>query len=410
MSDTTRHLYQYGVQASNTDFTSTPGTLKFLRPAEDIIPRPFYEPIPRPYQTGNGEKIPDLRGRQIVEQPDASFEMEGLSAGGAGDGVDASTLDTSLSEALEATIGGLQDGVGELTDAVDAGTGASVITDAPSVTVAGGGVLVEGTISGRLIAREAVSVAGDTITIDQPLTDMTGAADTAAESTVIGAARSFYFDNEDHDRAHLFWQSELENSERKFFGSLPGNASISIPVDGTVKLGLTGQMFTSWEDVAESGATYVPPTTGSPIVGTEACVWIDGVLYMAYDLSLDFGLVVSPRRSQCSDNGHLGQVWKTSQPVLTGTLRAGVLTSPAEVTDTQAQLFLGADKNSAPTVDLGVQVGHELGSALYIRMPNARINLEQTDDDGLQVYSLTATATESSNHTNVPGACRVHIF
>lgn len=406
MSDLKRfHLLRWGAHSNNTDFTSTPGTLTFVRPTNDPLIRVGYDYIDRTgYQTPNGMNLPDLRGKQSVGLPDVQIELEGLSGGGAGDGTASSSLSHTVAQLLANLCGSsLGTATGDTLNASDAGTGTSVIADGawPTVPVQGRAWLIEGTTSGKLVARttdSAVSttnVSNDTITIERALTTDTGAADTAAEGTVAYGGRTINLDPDDYNVTHFFLQSELDNSERKFFGCV-ANWQLLFPRGDVAKVNLTGIQCTSWEDVAESGATYSAPTTGNPIITLDANLWIGSTLYQGFDFAFDAGLAFEPRASDGGPNGHWGFVRTGAKPVLTGKLRHGALTGPAEATDALLSTWRGANDYSADTFDVSLQVGRVAGAAVYIRIPKARLKLEEADEGGQIIYNMTAMASEDT--------------
>lgn len=409
MSDNRQATYvRYGQHASAVDWSSTPGSLKHLRPKDaPVFGIPLRYRDRSGYATGNQERLKDLVGSKDPGGiPDLQIDAYGLSGGGAGDGEDASSLDTDAHELLAVAFGGTQDGTGDTTDGADAGSGTTVTMDAATSFAAGDGVLVKGTSSGKYVGREVVSVSSADVTIDRALTTDAGAADTADEGEVAYAARSFYLAPLQHDVSHLFLTAEGVDWRRDYFGCLFASLQIDATDPNSLVYRFGGFQSTDWSDTSSDGnPTYSAPTRGSLINTYDSPLWLDSTLYMASQVSIYVDLVLAPRAGQGGPNGHHGFAIVNRQARIEATLRSGGLTTPHEVTDTAAATFRGDT-----VVDVGVQFGRSAGAAAYARAPAAEVRLDPVDDNGMNAWRMVAHCTESGNHSNVPGALRYHVF
>lgn len=421
MSELTRiHFLQYGKHSGANDWTTTPGSLKFLRPTNNPIVDTGYEAVERAYQTGNNENLADLRGIQRLSMTDVTCALHGLSGGGAGDGVSTSSLDTCLSEAIECLTGAAPtNNTGDTSDGTQGASNTLTVTGAPGSPISdGGAALIKGANSQKYVAREVVSqatpVADLVYTLDRDITDDDGSADTADASEVVYAARTFVVSNSVENPTHLYFDSETEGGRQKLFGAM-ASATFDFPAGQSTTMNMSGLQITQWENAAKANPTYSEPTRGNQIIVGDCPFWIKdeggtNTLFQAFDFSLDLGNEVSSRRNEGALNGVSGYVVTNRMPVLTGKIRAGSLLSPDEMTQTEMEAFKGADKFSVTTADISLQMGRDPGAAVMIRMPNARLDFTRADENGQRIYSFTAKATESSNHANVPGALRIHIF
>lgn len=421
MSELTRiHFLQYGKHSAANDWTTTPGSLKFLRPTNNPVIDTGYENVARDYQTGNNENLAALRGIQRLSISDVSAAIHGLSGGGAGDATDSSSLDTCLSEAFECLTGSTAtNNAGDTSDGTQGAADTLTVTGAPASPISdGGAVLIKGNSSGKYVAREVVSqstpVADLVYQLDRTITDDSGASDPATASDVVYAARTYVVSNSVENPIHLYFDSETEGGRQKIFGAM-SSASLSFPAGGSSVMNMSGIQMTKWENAAKANPTYSEPTRGNQIIVGDCPFWIKdaggtNTLFQAFDFDLDMGNQVASRRNEGGENGVSGYVVSNRMPVLTGKIRAGALVSPDEMTQAEMEAFRGADKFSITTADIGLQMGRDAGAAAYIRMPNARLDFVRADENGQRVYQFTATASESSNQASVPGALRIHIF
>jgi hypothetical protein len=392
-----------GIHTSTTDWTSTPGSLTFHRPLNSPIFDPGYTAIERADQRADGATTPALRGPKNVSLPDITVELTGLSGGGAGDSTDASTLGHAVSDFLTSVMGQVaSNATGETTDGSDAGSGTTVTADASTSFTDGDGILVKGTTSGKYVAREVTGASTADITIDRALTTDDGTADTADEGEVIYAARTYAPAMTTGDHVPFYLDAEGENFRRVFTGC-HASASLTLGAGGMAQLNLSGIMATDWTDSPEANPTYADPTTGSPIVLVDCPMWIGSALYYGSVNSIDFGVTYEPRVAQGGPAGHWGMVATAKKaPTFTGEINFGAL--DGEATDALLATWRGTYEHSAPTFDVGIQMGRQPGSAAYFRAPAARftsINLAARGGQVVAQFTATCTGTDPA---------RLHVF
>lgn len=417
MADTHEHLLRYKVGDNTSQWQAEPsGDPVYVVTTSPVVfrPAPEFRELPREGKVlPDGEHVPGVRGIQNVEFGNLDFDLEGLSGGGAGDGVDASTLLSTMFPLLAAVLGGSQASTGGVTDASDGGSGTTVNAAAGDGAgfAAGDAMLVKGTTSGSFQAREVVSVATDAITADRTLTDDAGAADTADEDEVLYGARTLYPVNNVSEPLHLWFASEHDNDAREVRGAMPTGMSLNVGAGDILRLILSGIRCTDWLTAIASGAgTYAAPTTGNPIVCAPLILHIGSTRYVAHDFGFDFGINIVQRKGP-GPNNVLGFARKGTRGALTCKVSQGVLTAPQELTQALRESIQGASTYSANTVDVSLQIGDQPGATMYIRMPAARgMITADGEEDGLRVADLSFRSSKSANHANAPGGYRVHFL
>lgn len=390
---------RYGVHSSTSDFTSTPGTLYFVRPRTEVLIEPgsIYEQIPRPYQTDDNEDLPALRGRQDTSMPDLDLVVNGLSGSGAGNGTNTSSLSSVTAPIIGVLAGGtLVEGLGD-TFGASPGSGTSFTMDGTASNTGGSGVLILGNTSGKYSARTVTS-AGGSLGVDRALTDDTGSADTPSPSSVCYGGRMYPVDNNaGNNPIHLYLDAETYGVDRyQYFGVYPSSAMITAPSGGAVGLSIGGLRCTSWTSAAGASPSYSAPTTGNEIVVTDCPLHIGSTLYMAYDYEFDFGLQVDLRRSDGGTNGHFGSFVRKRSPSLKFKLRRGAFTAPAEYTRALMETAQGSYPYSTTTYDVMVQLGRLPTACMAIRIPAARLKFTPGDDNGQAIYNVEAISSKSS--------------
>jgi hypothetical protein len=395
-----------GLHASTSDISDVPGTLVFVEPVGLPLEATGYVKIPLEGGRGDGEPNRRIRGAQKLDfLPDVTVRMRGIS-GGAGDSTSSARLTKSavVARFLDALLGAGVDASGETTHASDAGTGTSLIMDAASSIAAGSGVLVKGTTLGKYVAREVVSVSGDTLTLDRALTDDDGDADTPAEGEVVYAAATWRANPAAINHIHMYFdvEGDLTDSRRQLFGCLAGG-TIAIPNGGAVELTLSGIRGSSFTAGSNADPTYSAATEGSDIIAIDSPCWIGSTPYHLVNASIDLGITIQPRETQSAAQGVAGYVVSDVMVKITGMIRLGDL-------DGEAADALLTGMQSTTTYDFAVQVGRAAGSAMYLRLPAADFEAQRAESNGQEMISFTANATRSGNHSNVPGSARLHLF
>jgi hypothetical protein len=410
---TTEHLLRYAIHDSTSQRLSEPSASKVcVIPAEPTLfrPSPEYTTIDRSGRVlPNGEHVPNARGIFNREIGAVSFEVEGLSAGGAGDGDDASTLSSTVWPIIEQLAGGTDSGTGDTTDGSDAGSGTSVEADGSVEVNRGSAMLIKGATSGAYQARMVSQSTGSTYSIERALTDDTGTADTADEDEVLYASRTAYFDNALTERSHIAWFSEHDNNAREYLGCMPSGASLSMGAGEIMLLNLEGIACSKVNTTLTSGAgSYSAPTTGSKIVCAPMILHIGSTRFVASNFGFNFGL----RRMTVGGPGPLnvlGYSIGSAQPVLTCRISYGTLTAPQELTQALRESHEGANSYSVNTVDVSLQIGDQPGAAMLIHMPAARATYADAQEDGMHVVDATFTASESGVSL-LPGGASLSIF
>ena len=407
------HLLRFAIHDTATQRLSEPAaSKKDLQLTEPVMfrPTPQYKPLDRKdYQRKNGEFLPGYRGIENPVLPSIMVECEGLSGGGAtANGTDASTLSSTWWDILEVLLGGTTESSTVQIDPSDSGTGTTLELNTGEGPVGvGRGIVVplNSTQGSTRVVREVVGASSDTLTLDRAPTQEDGSADTGREGAQAAGMRTCFLDNDDHDRQHIAFFSEYEDTEYDYYGCFPGSAKLIMTHGEVLKLQLDGWSFTkAVETETPSGGSHSAPTSGDPIICSPVVMWVGGTQYIAYDLELDLGLNVKLRNDQGSSGiGHSGVKVLPAMPRLSGKFVTGSLTTPSEVTHDQRATWLGASKTASPTFDVAIQVGDVLGGLIYIRMPNFRFDpIDEVIEDGLIAYSFSGAATEPSSPATSP--------
>lgn len=405
----------FAIHDNTTQWLSEPSASKvFIEPLDDFDLRasPEHQGASRATRMlPGGEHLADARGIQVLDHGDLPTHCEGLSGGGAGDGVDASTLGSTVWSIIE-LFGAAQSGIGGLTHASDAGTGTTVAlaTGEAAGLAAQDAVLVKGTASGKYQAREVVSKSTDDLTVDRALTDDAGAADTADEGEVVYASRSVLADHDVTEVANLAFFQSGDNWDREAFGCFPSSAQLQMEDGEILRLVLGGLRSSVWNKTLTSGAlSRTDPTTGFPVICAPLILHIGNNRMVGHSFNFDFGLNISPRRGP-ADNNRLGFVRKAGMPKLTGTFSQGALTAPQEITEALKTTYDGAEKYSVDTQDVSLQIGDQPGACWLIRMPAARVRVTgHPKEEGLDMVSLEMTGVRASTAQGV-SSWRIHCF
>lgn len=395
---------QYGPHASNTDWSSTPGTLKFLQPVNEVNLEVGEHYVDREaYQTANGNPLPSRQIDKMAEVPDMTFNVHGLSGGGAGDGVSASTLDHALAEVLEALATSSTSGTGR-TSGTQTGT-TTLIGTGSSYGGSATGVLIAG-VDGFVQAREVYGQSGITSNICRAVTTKAGASQQAADGVVGYGSRTYFFDNSTPNRVHLYFDLEGKSFRRELFGVM-AQAVLEAPSNAIAQLKLNNIMCTDWEKSTPAAPSYSAPTQGNEVKMSKSPCWIGSTMYIAKGLKVDFGVKIEKRPGDGGPNGHYGCVVVEVVPRLSFRLFHGSLTAPSEVDDDTFET-LKADG----VFDILYQVGNAPGRALAVRAPAADLKVKQVIDGGRVAYDVEALCCDASDVSTAFGAypLRLHIF
>lgn len=415
---TTEHLLRYAVHDSTTQVLTEPSASKVcVLPAVPTLLRPgaeFANVDRSSVMLPNGEHVPDLRGVRNANMGDLVFEMAGLGGGGAGDGDDASdsSYDTPMDGALGVITGATDAATGGVSAASPgSGTTYNVASGDGAGFTAGRGILIRDDAD-NYHAREVVSRSTDALTINAAIVDELGASATFASSEECFAARTYIWDNDQTERSHLAFFSEHDNDVREFLGCMPAGASLGMAPGSVLQLTLAGLMATKINTSLTSGAgSYSAPTQGDLIVNQPQIANVGGYQLVASQFGFDFGLRRATKMSGQGPQNTIGFVLRSAQPTLSMRVLFGALTSPQELTDAIGLTWAGSNNYSKNTLEVFLQVGNQPGATMLLRLPAARlVSLTPVEEDGLRAADLVFKASESGNHSNVPGACRLHVF
>lgn len=386
--------FRIGLHAAG-DYTTAPGSLKFLRPAgTTVFVGNDHEYVDRDdYATSDGHRLPGFRAGQALAVPDFSLERRGLSGDGADDGVNSDTLGMEDDEFLRALCGAAPvDAVGEAT-AASPGTGTAITADASITSTGVRARLILGA-DGKYHARVQTAASTTAMTIDRALrTDANGTLNPAASSDIY-AGRMYTIAPNAPDAQHIYIDAEDAEARVRAYGCLMGG-SFTFERAGRVLLNLSGITATSWDAPARAEPTYAAASRGLPIRVLASPLFIGADLYQATVDSFDFGLNITQRESDHAPNNAWGYVRSGAMPVLTGTIRAGTSTTPREVTAALLESLRSDGEGSLH--DVLYQVGREPGRCMAIRIPAADLRLGKAQDaNGQKVYAFEARATDGT--------------
>ena len=374
---------QAGKHASATDVSTASSGLVFLEPVADPgLPNDKYK-VERNLLRGDGENYARTAGhRDISGQVTIDMELRGIGSG-AGDGVSSSYATKSNIGLMLDTLTGAAgvDSSGETTHASDAGTGTSIVIDAATSLVAGGGVMVSNTTEGKLCAREIVSVASPTLTVDRALYDDDGGADPALEAAVAYGSASWYVDADAVNPIHQHIRAETADMRLDYYGCA-GNATLSIPTGSAPCMWSTSWNFSDLiETTADEDPTFSAQSAGVPVVAVDSQLFLGATLYDAWDLSVDLGAQVSPKPSISGANGVNGYKIDGFKPTISG------------------KFFYSES--------LLVTLQGTTAQDAYFRMPAGDFTASRGVENGMEIINWSALGTRPSAGN---GALRIHLF
>lgn len=398
MTDTVNQLVSYGLHSSASDWTTTPSLIN-VRLAENnhLWPKPEYSKIPRAgVRPDTNDPVTGLRGVPNQVLGDISMECEGLSASGAGDGVDSTSLNSTLESAYESVFGAAAlTAAGDTTDGTDAGSGTTVTMDGAAVAYGNRMILVKGTTSGLYQARQVRGTSSADVTVCRALTTIVGGADTADEAEEVYCGQMWAVNNSVAGHKHQSWKIEHVGAyEGQFNGCFPQSAGWSMAFGDALKFNMGGMTSTEWTKQTAQGGSYSAPTSGSKIVCSPVYVYIGSTLMMASEVSVDTGLQVAPRPAGQADANMFGHVVVRSVPTISMTLTFGDVTAPQEATESLINTWQGTNANSTYTADVLVQAGDRPGGcAAWVAPAMDFTSVQKADVNGLQGVTITGTCT-----------------
>ncbi|WP_281955322.1 hypothetical protein, partial [Pseudophaeobacter arcticus] len=262
MTDRSRlNLLHVGLAADAASWASVASSLITVDALDGFHFSVDKERLEQPAMTGTGLRVASVAGKKMSSVPNLRLPLRGCKSGGAGDGVSAGAgannelLDILLEHALGTPVVA---STGDTTDGSDAGTGTTVTMDAASALVAGRGIVVKGADSGKLSAREVVSVSTADVTVDRGLTDK-GTAEDADEGEVAYGMDTYTVDwdltNHKHLTAKLTKDSGLVET---LLGLHCGGWELDFPSGAFATLALTGMDFSDHNQTEGAGTRSEP--------------------------------------------------------------------------------------------------------------------------------------------------------
>jgi hypothetical protein len=137
-------------------------------------------------------------------------------------------------------------------------------------------------------------------------------------------------------------------------------------------------------------------------------LYIGSSLYMASELSFEFGLDIQERASDGAPNGRFGYCVVNKVPVLRARVHYGALTSPNEVTDAFLQTLQGETNQ-----DVLIQIGRSVGGTMAIRLSDADIRVgdpERTNGQWTLSLEMRGTRPAGGSSAGEFGAAQIAFF
>lgn len=396
------------LHTASTDWTTMPGSLKFVEPSSGVTYIGSYNAIERDLERSDAMPYAKLQGTKNTGLRNLTIPLKGVN-GGAGNavGTSAATKMDITYDLMTAFCGrAVDDTTGDTT--TSAGTG-DTITCAGHGFSEGEAVLVAGATSGKLQARFIVDASGNDIVLCRGLTTDVGGAEGTNSGVVVYGGAVWQLDHANEQHIHLAADIETTQGRRKLLGML-GNPSIQMPSGGVVSLGvdLDG---TDWASDTLANPAFVAPTAGNHIKVINSPLYIGSIgtsLYMASELSFEFGLDIQERASDGAPNGRFGYCVVNKVPVLRARVHYGSLTSPNEVTDAFLQSLQGEN-----TYDVLLQVGRSVGGTMAIRLPTADIRVgdpERTNGQWTLPLEMRGVRPSTGTTAGELGAAQIAFF
>jgi hypothetical protein len=401
-------VLQFGVHASANDFTADAGATVFLDPVGQIDVSGLTQ-TKHEKDTLRGDNEMNTRVNGPKEMP-FSFSLLGQGLNTQDGGAMALADQQNLGELLEIAFGAGASFSGNATPP----TIASDAEATPSLTLSSGNGFSEGEAVGTYmgasstewIIREHVSGTGATLTVDR------GGWSGSESAQAAYGSMSLYVDGDSHDDVHGYFDVEGENFRREIHGAMCETCVINIPSNGgqvTFDFSFRGS---DWTDTTEANPTYSAPAVGSDIIalnspfymGDGGTTYADDTEWFVDSLTITITNELQPRTTPSGANGFAGYHVAKRTVTMAGNLYLGALTSDA--TDALLSLL----NTSTQTMDVGMQVGSGPGASMYVRAPALDMDATLTTINGMDAIAFTGVCRRSPNHSNVPGAFRLHLL
>lgn len=398
-------LLQAGAHASVNDFTADAGATYFLEPIGQIDTSGLTQgKLDKDTLRGDNEYNARVNGPKAAS---ISFSLLGRGLSG-NDGTVTAAGDQEELSPLLAHAFAFGPGVGGQGTTVSTNTEASalIVQSGTSGIGTGEGIGFYADDSTEWIVREVQSIATNNLTLDR------GGWTGSATGQEIYGGLTYFIDADDHDVVHHYFDIEGENFRRKVYGAMCETVTINIPGNGGQVTFDFSFRASDWSDVAEANPTFSAPTVGSDIValnspffmGDGGATYADDTEWFVDGITIQIQNQLQPRVTPSGANGFVGFHVAKRTVTISGNMYLGALTSDA--TDALLALL----NTSGQTMDCGMQVGSGPGASLYWRAPNVDFDAQPTIINGMDAISFTGHCRRSSNHSNVPGAFRLHLF
>lgn len=386
-----------GLQASATDVSTTaPGTLVFIEPESLTGVGADTVRIARDLRRGDNQEYASIRGPKSLDAIGITTLLKGV-ASNTGTAAFTSLTATDHGHMFESIFGAAVSNPSGVGNTATAGAGgANTLTMTAGTNYDDGrGVLF--TTSTGTWAREIVSGGG---TADLVLDRTTTGVLTNPTTILRGAKSTLTSSTNMHTPLHIDVEGEWG---RRVYGGCYSSMDLDFTEGQPVKM-TTSWAPTDWTAPAKANPTFSQASAGSYIVNIGASFWIGDSAFLLKGAKLTLGYTMVPRTTINGANGMHGTVITRKAPVLTGTLYVGSNASFGELADLsgtptlQSLQALDADAGEIPTTrDIALQVGTQGTAAIYIRIPAAEFAGSFGQDNGMDVFNFTATATRPSS-------------
>lgn len=412
MSQTAQRYLLWGLHASRSDFSALPGTLYPLDWQEGsdldldqpLLDRGSHRPDAEPFAKRLGAK---------TQRVPLQLEMTG---GAPADGTSIDRLTETECQPLidlhwgaDATANGPAGTPDTAVSSVKASRTLTLDAGAGARFPAGSGILFPGGPNGTLVAREVVSVATDTLTLDRTWdTELSG-------GETVYPALTTYLNPREKDPIHAAFVLEgaLDNAgsariyRREVVGCAPGSLTYNLPADGglaTLGMEFEGSHWTRETPLTPAVATA---TKGGQVLYVNSPFYIGDQRLCVADLKITVEVQKAPRQCPGSPAGKAGFVVTSRTYSMEGMLYLGEL--DGEVQDDGGTVDL-IDLEGVSVQDIGVQMGALAGATHYHRIPAFQMQAKIVPGDGREMIAFSGMGTVSPTQSTIPGAARSHTF
>ncbi len=397
-------MAQIGIQSSANDFTSTPTPDGFIEIVGELDVSGLTQgKLEKDTLRGDNEMNPRVNGPKETR---FGYQLLGRGLATQDGTTNAITDQPDLRRGLECAFGGVDGangpGVARTVSSVAEATPTVTSNDTPSMADGSAILWSDGT---DVQCREVISTATNTMTVDR------GGYATGTGATIYPSL-TWYVDADLHDDIHAYHRFEGEAFRRDCFAALVETCTITVPPNGGQVTFDFAWRGSDWTDVAEENPTFSAPTLGSDIIALDSPFYMgdgggafdDDAEWFVDELTVTITNELQPRTTPSGANGFAGFHVAKRTVTIAGSIWFGALTSDA------TDALLALINTSTQTLDVAFQVGRASGSAMYCRAPALDMDATIGSKNGMDVLNFTGICRRSPNHSNVPGAFRLHLF